>query len=119
MARKEINYGASRDRRINLAVRNYENVRPRFHRAPNHQNPADPRSPRRARLQDDATGSTVSCKLLDADGNEVGDAFNVQLFETADAAFPTLASGKDIPVFLDVNGTWYACFVMIPYTTCE
>ena len=115
---KPLNYGASRSRRINQVVKNYEGTRTRFNRAPSYQNTADPRSPRRAKCQGSASGTTVLAKLLDSDAAEVGDVITVNLFKTSTESFPIIASGNIIPIFKDVNGSWYACFVMIPFTEC-
>mgnify|MGYP003132596535 CR=1 FL=1 len=118
MARGSYNFDRRTTERIAKATRTVENlVRVRPKRRPRSSHDVI-NGPRRAKLQANATGSTVDAKLLDADGAEVADTISVQLFTTGDSTFPVLSSGDDIPVFKDLNGTWYACFVMIPFTEC-
>jgi len=62
------------------------------------------------------TGTTTGANLLDADGDEVtsgyGFGITVNFFKTYSATnFPTIANDETIPVYKDVDGSWYC-----PYT---
>jgi hypothetical protein len=73
---------------------------------------------RRAKIQTSGVGtSTLSCKLLDATGTETGSAITVSPIEhlgtnaLSGNVWPKLTAADNIPIFQDVNGTWYTTFI--------
>jgi hypothetical protein len=81
---------------------------------------------RRAKIQTSGVStSTLSCKLLGSDGNEIGNAITVYAVEhlgtnaLSGAVWPKLAATDNIPIFQDLNGIWYTTFIFDDTTTCE
>jgi len=108
----------SATKRIADVVRLVERTQGRQWRQNPHSVADDLRIPRRAKTVGATTGTSVLCKLLDKEAAVVGEVITVNLFKTSTDSFPIISSGDIIPVFKDLNAEWYACFVMIPYTTC-
>ena len=65
-----------------------------------------------------SAGTTTTAFLLDSDGNELTDnEITVNFFESYSANnFPVVGDDKIIPVFKDVDGSWY-CLLTIIVTT--
>lgn len=81
---------------------------------------------RRAKIQTGGVGtSTLSCKLLNPAGTEVGDAITVYPVEhlgtnaLSGEVWPDLAAADIISIFKDLNGTWYTTFVFDDTTECD
>lgn len=81
---------------------------------------------RRAKIQTSGVGTTsLSCKLLDSSGTETGDAITVYPVEhlgtnnLSGNVWPKLAATDNIPIFQDVNGTWYTTFIFDDTSACS
>lgn len=86
---------------------------------------AQTRYARRAKIQAGGVGTTtLTCKLIDGNGNEIGSTLAVHPVEHLGSndlngdVWPDLAAGDYVPVFQDLNGSWYTTFVFDDTADC-
>lgn len=80
---------------------------------------------RRAKIQGGGVGTTtLTCKLVDDQGNEVGSTITVYPVEhlgtnnLSGDVWPDFAAADVISIFKDLNGTYYTTFIFDDRTTC-